>query len=762
MNKNEIRVAVVGGGHGCHELLTRMLDDPERLGLRVVGVADPDPGSPCRQMAMEDKLELVVSDWREFVNRDDIDLVIELTGRPEVRDEVARSLPPHIRFIDHVTSRFFWDIFALADEGDRLRREQEQALVAERNKLRTILDSLPYELLVITKDFEVEHANRTFLDAQNLTLKQVVGKYCYDLEHKTKPACGVGVDECPHAETLQAGQSIATVVSRRDEKGLERFVSVRTAPIRDKRGNVSGVVEAIRDITQRVQTEQQLKDTRARLNQFIDVAPLFIYMKDVNLRFRVINRHALETLGLTEAQVLGQTTHDVLPESAAREFQAGEREARRTGHSVHIEGILPMPDREMHYRATLFPVKRDDDFIGLFGLIEDTTELFRSEQQLIQKSEQLSETSDLLEGVLEHSADMIFLTDPKGKMLTCNRGAERIMGRDRETVVGRRAADFFVDGDEFTQLLEHALAEGSATGYEVLFRRRSGEMAVGNISLTAIMGPDGRPAEVVGICRDITPRVKLKENLVRSDRLAAIGKMAAGVAHEINNPLAVVETIAGVLEDTISEECNALSTPNKDLLAKALERLRYQVNRAKTITHSLLGFVRRPQAGRQEVSVEELLEESLNLVTPEISMIGCEVRRDYETGLPAILTDPTLLEQVFVNLIKNAVDAIEEKGNGGGHLDLGIHRAEDGISVTVEDDGVGIPKDSLGRIFDLFHTTKPAGKGTGLGLALVHDIAARLGCEVDVTSELGKWTRFTVAIPLAAPVNGENVEPLGG
>lgn len=761
MNWTETRVAIIGGGKACHELLTRIHEDPHRIGLTVVGVADPDPDSPGLLYARKIGIELTTADYRDFFRRDDIHLVIELTGRNELRDEIYRALPPNVHFIDHYGSRFFWDIFALADERSRLQVQRDRDILAERNKLQNILDSLPYEILVISKDFEIELANRTFLEAQGTSLEAVIGRYCYDIEHKTKPPCGVAVDTCPHAETLQSGRSIATVETKIDEMGKEHFISIRTAPIRNESGEVLGVVEAIRDITPRVQMEEQLKTTRARLNQFIDTAPLFIYMKDLQLRYRVINRHAQEILGLSEADVVGRTHFELFPEETAEMLQKHERDAIRTGKTVRFMDVLPVKDRNMHISATMFPVMRDDQPIGLFGLIEDVTELRESRQQLQEKDQQLSATQTLLGGVLDNSRDMIFLSDARGRLISVNRALEWRLGHRNGTLSSQPAEALFVKPSVQRDLFAKALEEGHVSHYEVEFKSLNNEKVICNVSLTAINDPDGRPKEVLGICSDITTRLQLKADLQRSERLAAIGKMAAGVAHEINNPLAVIKTIAGVIEDILDDERKALHPANRDLLAKSVERLNFQVKRASGITHSLLGFARKSASGESLVSVTDLLDESIDLLTPEINLVGCEIRREYAPGLPRTFTDAMLMEQVFVNLIKNAIDAIEEKNHKKGVVELKAALAGGAIEVAIKDNGVGIPDAALSGIFDLFQTSKPAGKGTGLGLAIVHDITKRLGCKIAVASAVGEWTTFTLTVPVREAAQSVEAHPAG-
>jgi two-component system NtrC family sensor kinase len=223
------------------------------------------------------------------------------------------------------------------------------------------------------------------------------------------------------------------------------------------------------------------------------------------------------------------------------------------------------------------------------------------------------------------------------------------------------------------------------------------------------------------------------------------------VAHEINNPLAIIDTIAGLISETITEEKEKLHPATQDIMVKAVERLGVQVKRCMNITDSLLGFVRKSKAGKQEVDIPELLEEPLNLLASEINNAGVEIHRHYSPDLPRPMTDPMLLEQVFVNLIKNAIEAIEEKSEPPGIIELSAITKGDRVEISIRDNGVGIPVETRNQIFDLFHTSKPVGKGTGLGLAIVHDLLKRLGCEIRVASEEGQWSCFTVLVPVSPP-----------
>ena len=496
---------------------------------------------------------------------------------------------------------------------------------------------------------------------------------------------------------------------------------------------------------------RRLKETRLRLSLFVETAPLAIYVKDNTLRYRRMNDHAVHLLGMQAVEFQGQTDRTIFPGGGARWLQQVEQETLRTGKTLHASGILPVSGQSMHVQVTLFPIIENGLIEGIYGLIEDTTELYESEQKLHEVDEQLNETQKYLREVLENSRDMIFLTDPEGNLLSFNSGAENVLGYSRDEVVGTPAHNLCASPGSFDKLFYTALREGHAGRYEAEFRSKDRRTVICNISLTLIDGPDGKPLEVVCLCRDITTRLRLKNDLIRSERLAAVGQMASGVAHEINNPLAVIDTIAGLMEETLADEGESLSPQTRELMAKAMERLHHQVKRCTSITHSLLGFVRSAQGGMVKVNLDQLLEECLTVLGTEIRRSRTRVNRFFTGQLPKFTSDPMLLQQVFVNLIKNAVDAMEAAEGRPNLLEIRTNLDENRITVTIQDNGVGMASEAQEKIFDLFHTTKPVGQGTGLGLSIVHDILYRLGGSVRVASEPGAWSRFVVELPLNPP-----------
>lgn len=247
------------------------------------------------------------------------------------------------------------------------------------------------------------------------------------------------------------------------------------------------------------------------------------------------------------------------------------------------------------------------------------------------------------------------------------------------------------------------------------------------------------------------------ELLMQSSKMAALGKMAAGIAHEINNPLAVIAEKAGWLKDLLQEEDLAHS-PNLKEFQDTVSRIEYHVDRAKKVTHRLLGFARRMEPVTEKVDVNKVLDESVGFLENEARFLNIIIKKDLDSNLPFITTDTTQLQQVFLNLLNNAIDAIGKDGEIT--ITTRYLPRNNMVSIDIADNGPGIPKEALGKIFDPFFTTKEVGKGTGLGLSISYSIIEKLGGQIKVASEVGKGTTFTITLPVSEA--GERPHHLAG
>jgi two-component system NtrC family sensor kinase len=238
----------------------------------------------------------------------------------------------------------------------------------------------------------------------------------------------------------------------------------------------------------------------------------------------------------------------------------------------------------------------------------------------------------------------------------------------------------------------------------------------------------------------------LNAQLIQQDKLAALGKMAAGIAHEINNPLAVIGEKAGWMVDLLSEE-EFRDSANYKEFALSITKIEEHVERARKITHNMLGFARRMEPRLDDVEINRVLDQTIDILNNHARINNIEIRKHFSDRLPVIASDQSQLQQVFMNLINNAIDAI----GSDGVIDISSRQEKAYIQVSIQDDGPGIPEAILKRVFDPFFTTKQTGKGTGLGLSISYSIIEKMGGRITVESSEDKGTTFVVHLPVVLP-----------
>ncbi|MBI4165836.1 MAG: histidine kinase, partial [Acidobacteria bacterium] len=272
--------------------------------------------------------------------------------------------------------------------------------------------------------------------------------------------------------------------------------------------------------------------------------------------------------------------------------------------------------------------------------------------------------------------------------------------------------------------------------YKFPLQTPDGRRLIVNVSMTPLLGKD---KEVIGrllIFSDITERVSLEDQLVQSEKLSSIGLLSAGVAHEVNTPLAVISSQAQMLSKQM---------PPDDPRAKTVEKIVKQSFRASEIVNNLLKFSRVSGSDYAEINLNRVIEETLSLVDPMLRASRITLNAQLAPSLPLVFGNAGKLQQVFMNLILNARDAMPR----GGELTLATESENSTVLVEVTDNGVGIPAHHLNKIFDPFFTTKGTSRGTGLGLAVTYGIIREHSGKIDVESTAGQGTTFRLEIPAA-------------
>jgi two-component system NtrC family sensor kinase len=241
----------------------------------------------------------------------------------------------------------------------------------------------------------------------------------------------------------------------------------------------------------------------------------------------------------------------------------------------------------------------------------------------------------------------------------------------------------------------------------------------------------------------------MRKKVVETGKLASVGELAAGIAHEINNPVAIMVEEAGWMGD-LMEDLTFDDAENQVEFERSIKQIQTQGRRCKEITHKLLSFARQTDSTIEDVNIKELLEELVAFSHKRAKYNMVEIHTDFPENLPSIKASASELQQVFFNLVNNAIDAID---NQGGTLTISCRKKQQYIIITLSDTGKGIAEANLERIFDPFFTTKPVGKGTGLGLSICFGIIEKMGGKIEVESSVGAGTTFTVTLPLKTKAN---------
>jgi two-component system, NtrC family, sensor kinase len=369
------------------------------------------------------------------------------------------------------------------------------------------------------------------------------------------------------------------------------------------------------------------------------------------------------------------------------------------------------------------------------GYVAIAIENARLYQSVEQKALQIERLKDFSENIVESLRIGVVTIDLEDRIESWNPQMEDLLAIPRSEAL-RHTLEEVLPRDLSGEIASRGNSEHVAGIYRFHLTTRGGRHVVVNASVAPLVGKSGARLGRLVLLDDITQRVRLEDQMVQTEKLTSLGLLAAGVAHEVNTPLAVISNYIQMLAKQI---------PADDPRQKTIERIVKQTFRASEIVNNLLNFSRTGGAEAAEVDLNSVLEETLTLVQHPFKAARVNVVRSYEKKLPLVLGSTTRLQQVFLNLFINARDAMPS----GGMVEVRTASHNGSVEVEVTDTGAGIAPENLHRIFDPFFTTKATGRGTGLGLSVSYGIIKEHAGKVDVRSAPGKGTSFRLEFPVA-------------
>ena len=558
------------------------------------------------------------------------------------------------------------------------------------------------------------------------------------------------IAEIFHAQTSgPVGGMIAIVVAAFLFQPFREFIQARLDRFfyRDRLNYRRTLIEFGRTLTNEVRLEPMLGSVMDRVSQTLLVDRLAIFVEDPQ---RPSEMRLARSMGVRLAESLDLSF--IAP--SRPEFMSGPiffesprsaREVtdsvRRTLEQLELNYFIPCRIRE-HTVAVLGLGKTvDGDYLssedvelvqtiaGYVAIALDNSQLYSS---LEQKAAEVARLKDFSENIVESLNVGVLAVDLDGRVDAWNSRMEELIGVTRSDAIGKRFGELLPPG-----LVDEIEARGDEEQITGIYKHRleyQGRAVVLNVSITPLVGKSGEKIGRLLLFDDVTQRERMEEQMTQTEKLTSLGLLAAGVAHEVNTPLAVISNYIQML---------AKQMPDGDPRHGIIEKIVKQTFRASEIVNNLLNFSRTGHGELADVDVNRVVEETLSLVAHPLKTSQIQVVKQLGEGLPAVRGSANKLQQVFLNLFLNARDAMPT----GGMLEVRTGAHNGSVEVEVADTGNGISREYIHKIFDPFFTTKPGGRGTGLGLSVSYGIIKEHAGKIDVRSTPGRGTSFHVELP---------------
>ena len=516
--------------------------------------------------------------------------------------------------------------------------------------------------------------------------------------------------------------------------------------------------EIVHDRTQEIQEkEEKYRNLSNLLNSVLESSTEYsIIATDIHGVILEYNSGSANLFGWTKEEVMGK----MRIEQTFRPDGGSRGVIQEISRKVEAEGMTEYELERIRKDGSLFQAHAivtalkdaSGKILGFLEIARDITEKLALEKEL-------RETKDYLENIVQSSVDAIVTTDPKGRITFINRAMEEMVGLSRDQIISLPISQLYINGlAEARKIMAVLREKGSLKNYETGMTRNGRAVPI-LTSASLLRDETGKIIGTLGVFKDLTEKKKLEEelkktqaHLIQAGKMRALGELVAGVAHELNNPLMAADTFLHVIREHLPEEDE--NRHRVDLIQKCNERI------AKIINH-LRDFSRQSRFDFHQIEVNEPVENALLITGQQLLNHNIRIVKNFQPDIPKIWGDANQLEQVFLNLISNAKDAME-RGKHKRELTISTalirHNGWKDVQISVKDTGTGIPEENVEKIFEPFFSTKEVGKGSGLGLSICYGIIEAHGGKIEVESKVDEGATFRVILPVLGSHLGTAME----
>jgi PAS domain S-box-containing protein len=601
-----------------------------------------------------------------------------------------------------------------------------QVIMRSQRSFKELIDSFDDAACAVSLDGTLRTVNRRISELAGQSYQGLVGQKIYDfVEEPTREDVEQGL-----GRFLEKKRWAGTVRVRLKSSGRPLyFECVVNAIVKGE--EIVGASVLGRDVTE--QREKEL-----RFTELFETLQEGVYFSTPDGRLLDANPALVGMLGYARKEELLAVDPATLSPDSTEEPVLGRMIADRGGLRTREVKLR----RKDGTAATFLDSSRAvwdtaGNIIRYQGTLVDVTEKRAMERQLVQQEE-------FRRRLLESFPDLILVVDMEERYTFVSSRVHDLLGYKPDNLLGKKISELEDHSPELVSLYHDVASSKQAfASTEYGARHHDGSWRTMRASASQLFDAEAKLIGVIISVRDITTERKLEQQVVQSERLAAMGAMIGGVAHELNNPLTAILGVSELMQDKVTDESSR----------KQLVMLQQQARRAAEIVKDLTYFSRPPAPGKSGINLTEVVDRTLTLYAYSLRKNNITVDFLRETGLPYAQGDPQQLMQVFLNLIVNAEQAIREARESG-TLRIRLGKSANSVWASFQDDGTGIPAENLPHIFDPFYTTKRPGRGTGLGLSICKSVMKEHNGNVEAANAPGGGALFTVTLPTATGAGG--------